>query len=293
MLSIKSLTKVYASTGNGIKNISFELKSGEILVLLGPNGSGKSTILKCISGIVDYSGEIIFKGRDISEVNHLISYLPENSPLVEKFTAMENLLFFAWAYGVDEEVAKSKASELLKLFGLEEWTNSLIEGFSYGMRRRLALAQTLLPEPELLLLDEPSLGLDYSAKITLYRYLRGYTSPEKSIIVATNDVVEAQELAHRVGFVYNGRILEIEKPAKLLEELGEKVKIKIKFKKPPETLSYGNIMNGSVEVVHKSSVVLPEIIHEVIEKGGVIESIFIKEPDLGDVFLKKTGGKLR
>ncbi len=293
MLSIKNLTKIYANTGRGIEDVSFELKSGEILVLLGPNGSGKSTILRCISGVVSYSGEILFKGTDVSKARHLISYLPENSPLVEKFTVIENLLFFAWAYGIDEKSAKSKANELLKLFSLEAYSDSLVEGFSYGMRRKLALAQTLLPEPELLLLDEPSLGLDYSAKITLYRYLKEYASAGRGIIVATNDVVEAQELAHRVGFVYNGRLLEIEKPAKLLEELGEKVKIKIKFKKPPETLRYGNLVNGSVEIVHRSSEVLPEIIQEVIEGGGVIESISIKEPDLGDVFLKKTGGKLK
>lgn len=292
MLRVKNLTKKY-STGRGIEGVSFTVNPGEILVLLGPNGSGKSTILRCIANVLDYSGSVELLGKPAKSVKEKIAYLPENSPLVEKFTALENLLFYAWAYGMEIDKARQRALELLKLFNLSAYANSLVESFSYGMRRKLAIAQTLLPQAKLVLLDEPSLGLDHNSKLTLYKYLKEYAAEGRGIIIATNDVVEAQELAHTVCFVHEGRVVEIAEPSQLLAELGERVKIKIKFKKPPEKLSFGNLVNGSVEVVERSSSVLPDIIQEIISEGGIIENISIKEPDLGDVFLRKTGRWLK
>jgi len=302
-LKTERLSKVYHS-GAGVKKVGLELEEGEVFGLLGPNGSGKSTFLRVVSTLSEASSgsfEVLgMEPREMQEeIKRKTAYLPENSAHAEHLTARENILLFAWAYGIEEDAAEGRARELFSLLGLNSHAEEKVKTFSYGMRRKLALCQVLLPEPRLLLLDEPTLGLDLSSKLSLYSHLRGLAARGNSVLIATNDTGEAQELCHRVGFLHKGELVSVGKPGKLLSEVEKEVKVRVKLNSPLKArvacpgVSILGSQNGTLSFVASSTALLPNIIQEILSSGGSIESISVREPDLGDVFLKKTGGDLK
>jgi len=184
-----------------LKDIQFELKSGEVLAILGPNGAGKSTILKCIAGTIPIQGScmIFGSGKRTPDVKRLIGYLGHETFLYEKLSAQENLEFFAGLYGANTSIEK-----LLKTFSLLDASHQLVESYSRGMKQRLALARAMLADPRLLLLDEPFTGLDMDASGLLKSNIleqKGKTA----IVLTTHELHRAYEIADRFLILKNGR----------------------------------------------------------------------------------------
>jgi heme exporter protein A len=184
-----------------LKDIQFELASGQILAILGPNGAGKTTILKCIAGTIPKQGTCLIYGSDkkTPDIKRQIGYLGHETFLYEKLSAQENLEFFSGLYG-----ANTSIPALLDSFSLSAAAHQLVESFSRGMKQRLALARTILANPRLLLLDEPFTGLDLEAS----RLLESTISERKSksaIVLTTHELQRAYQIADCFLVVKNGK----------------------------------------------------------------------------------------
>ncbi|PWT93658.1 MAG: heme ABC exporter ATP-binding protein CcmA [Acidobacteria bacterium] len=185
-----------------LKDISFDLKQGEVLALLGPNGAGKSTLLKCVAGLLPHTGDKLVLGQTLKKnyaMKRELGYLGHETFLYQKLNARENLHFYASLYGITCD-----ADAILKEYSLLEAADQLVETYSRGMKQRLALARTLLSNPSLLLLDEPFTGLDQQASQLLESkilQLKGKTA----VIAATHELDRAQQLCDRFCILKNGR----------------------------------------------------------------------------------------
>ncbi|MCI0445099.1 heme ABC exporter ATP-binding protein CcmA [bacterium] len=184
-----------------LKDIQFELASGQILAILGPNGAGKTTILKCIAGTIPKQGTCMIFGSDkkTPDIKRQIGYLGHETFLYQKLSARENLEFFSGLYGMNSSI-----ENLLDSFSLSAAANQLVESFSRGMKQRLALARTILADPRLLLLDEPFTGLDMEAS----RLLESTISQRKAksaIVLTTHELQRAYQIADYFLVVKNGK----------------------------------------------------------------------------------------
>ena len=187
-----------------LKDVSFELRAGEIMALLGPNGAGKSTLLKCLAGLLPHYGEKLIFGQQPKknyELRRKIGYLGHETFLYQKLTATENLQFYSNLYGVPCDTDAT-----LKEYNLFEARNQFVETFSRGMKQRLALARTLISNPKLLLLDEPFTGLDQQAcRMLEDRILE--LKGKVAVVAATHELDRAQILSDRFCILKNGRLL--------------------------------------------------------------------------------------
>ena len=210
MLEIKSLTKVI-SRRPIIKNVSLTLNDGEIMAVLGPNGAGKSTLFKCVAGLLKpTNGEIMIDGKKLKtgsvSAKKRIGFLGHDSFLYSNMTPVENLMFYGKLYRVND--LENKIERLLKETGLFLFKDVPVGSFSKGMVQKLAIARVLLPEPEILLLDEPHSGLDQSAVLFLNRYILDRKKTGKSVLFISHDLNAVYGLADRAVVLKNGKIVE-------------------------------------------------------------------------------------
>jgi len=192
-----------------LKKINLKISKGECFGLVGPNGAGKTTLLRILCGALKpTSGIVKINGYNIAEheikVKSMLGYLPEEPNLYERLTARSFLYFFADLYGVENKEAT--AEKLLKFFGLYERADDRISAFSKGMRQRLAIARALIHDPEILLLDEPTMGLDPSSAMLLRNYIKKLKG-EKTILICTHYMPEAEMLCDRIAIIYSGEII--------------------------------------------------------------------------------------
>ncbi len=234
MISIKNLSKNYGSV-EALKNISFSANRGEILALLGPNGAGKTTTMKIITGFLSSSsGEVIIDDLDINEsflsIQKRIGYLPENTPLYQELSAYEHLEFASEIHGISN-VDKNKAiNNVVKLCGLKEKLYFNISELSKGYKQRVALAQALIHNPDILILDEPTTGLDPNQIIEI-RALIKTLGKEKTIILSTHIMQEVEAIADRVVVINEGKIVAEGTPKDLMRGKNEssyKIKITVR-----------------------------------------------------------------
>lgn len=234
LLAIKALnvTKVFRREKNdliyAVNNVSFEVEEGEIFGILGPNGSGKSTLIRLISTLlIPDSGTIEVFGKDVvkeaHEVRKYIHRVSAEAGLFKKLSAYENLLFSAGIYGLSKKEAYEKINEIASLIGLDKKRlNDPIEQFSRGMQQKVSIARAFLTQPKLLLLDEPTTGLDPRAKLEVHALIRKANKQGSTILLSTHDMNEAYELCDRVMIIFNGRIVVIGDPKELVRNMREK-----------------------------------------------------------------------
>jgi len=194
MIKVKNLRKEYDNI-IAVDGVSFEVKKGEIFSLLGPNGAGKTTTIKSILGLINYDGEIEIDGKNMKErekeIKKLVGYLPERVAFYDNLTAFQTLQFFAELKGVEDKI-----DELLKEVGLEKDVNRKVSGFSKGMLQRLGFAQCLLGNPKLLILDEPTTGLDAVGAYELRNKVKELNKKGVTILFSSHILSEVQELSH-------------------------------------------------------------------------------------------------
>jgi heme exporter protein A len=210
MLELKNMTKVIGEKII-LRNITLTLRKGETLAVIGPNGAGKSTFFKCTVGLMQPgSGEIILDGEAVKKksaaVKQKIGFLGHESFLYSSMTPLENLKFYGKLYKVREIDRKSK--ELLKEVGLYLFRDTPIRSFSRGMLQRLAIAKVLLPEPKILMLDEPHTGLDQEAVALLNRIIKEKQQSGTSILIISHDFEQVHALADRVAILKKGKIAD-------------------------------------------------------------------------------------
>lgn len=239
MIEIKNLTKKF---GNNVilDGISFEVKRGEILGFLGPNGAGKTTTMKIItsfwsptSGSVAIGGDDILK--DSLKIRKRIGYLPETVPLYEDMMVYEYLKFIAEVRGLEKDKIKERIKEVIKVCSLSEVVKKPIEELSKGYRQRLGLAQAIMHDPDILILDEPTTGLDPN-QIVEIRNLIKELGKEKTVIFSTHILSEVSATCNRVIIINNGKIVGEGNPDELTKKAGGKEIIYVKIKGPKDSV---------------------------------------------------------
>jgi ABC-2 type transport system ATP-binding protein len=211
MIELKGITKKYGDF-RAVDNLSLKVDRGEIFGFLGPNGAGKTTTIKMIAGVLEPSaGSITIGGIEMLKqpeaAKRKIGFIPDRPYLYEKLTAMEFLKFTADLYGVPDEKYRKNARYNLEMFSLADWANELIESYSHGMKQRLIMSAALLHEPEIIIVDEPMVGLDPAAIIMVKELFKQLARKGVSVFMSTHTLAVAEDTCDRVGIIQRGRLI--------------------------------------------------------------------------------------
>lgn len=231
-LQVKSLTKIYGQQ-KAVDNISFEIKEGEIVGFLGPNGAGKSTTMKIATSFLPpTSGEVYVSGFDTTsqplEVKKSIGYLPEHNPLYLDLYVHEYLQFIGSLYGLKGSQLKARIAEIVELCGLTKEQNKKIEALSKGYRQRVGLAQALIHDPKVLILDEPTTGLDPNQILEIRKLIKD-VSKNKTVLFSTHIMQEVQALCDRAIVINKGMIVADDRVDDLLRRRGDSASVVVEF----------------------------------------------------------------
>lgn len=223
MIKINNLTKKYKDK-LAVDNLNLEIKTGELFSLLGTNGAGKTTTIKMISTLIlPTSGTININGLDIikdrEKIKRIINISPQETAIAPNLTVLENLYFMAGIYEIKK--AKEKINELIKLFKLEEVLNQKAKTLSGGYQRKLSIAISLINDPEILFLDEPTLGLDVISRRELWHIIENLKG-KITIILTTHYMEEAEILSDRIGIMNKGKLIELGTSKELIKKTNTK-----------------------------------------------------------------------
>lgn len=304
-IEVKDLCKSFG-TFRAVDHLVLEVRQGEIFGLLGPNGSGKTTTINMISGLsTPTSGEVRVLGYDVRhnarQVRQILGSVPQETALYEELSAWTNMDFHADLFGIPRKEKKERITRLLELVQLLDRKDSRVGTFSGGMKRRLALARALLHDPQLLYLDEPTLGVDVQARRAIWDYVLALRDQGKTILITTNYLEEAQALCERLAIIDHGKLIAVDTPEHLKQTYGGSV-IEVETAQPVEDVAALRALAGVNDVkqdgthlkiaVQGTSNIAAEIIN-VLSQEGEIKDIAIREPNLDEIFLLLTGTALR
>ena len=317
MLCVQGLRKRYDKL-TAVDGVSFDIERGKIFGLLGPNGAGKTTTISMIAGLLTPTeGEIRVGGKDAvkggTDVRRMIGVVPQELAIYPRLSAQENLEFFGKLYGLNGTVLTQRTEEMLTLVGLSERAKSYADTFSGGMKRRLNLAIGLMHNPQLLLLDEPTVGVDPQSRNHIFEGVRALNKQGLTILYTSHYMEEVEALCDRVGIMDNGKLIACDTTVNLAASRGGAIiEVVLDTLALPEKLvPYLRGLNGvhSVEnVIHEESEMpattlritgeninrsLPAIVSQLNDAGVGIQNLHIHQPNLEDVFLALTGKTLR
>jgi ABC-2 type transport system ATP-binding protein len=306
-LEADNVTRRYRSSGRGVTGVSLAVDPGEILGLVGPNGSGKSTLLRVLStAIAPDSGTFRVGGTDgVKEkrkVRAKTGLMVDRPTHYGDLSGWANAYFFAHAYGMEEAKATRTLAELFDYFDLAEYRDDKVRTYSYGMGKKLALIEAMAHGPSLLLLDEPSPGLDYASQLAFQKKVRELSRAGTAILLASNQVEEVESLCDRVAFLHRGRLLAEGTPEELVSSLEGVKRIVVTLRNPVEYAPVGEVSGvervvpeGGNLVIHCEDRpgVVADVVGAVVRAGGDITDLSVRRPNLGDVFVKLTGEALR
>ena len=211
MIELKGITKQYGDF-QAVDNLNLTVAEGEIFGFLGPNGAGKTTTIKMIAGVLEPSaGSVTIGGFDMLKqpeaAKQKIGFIPDRPYLYEKLTGMEFLKFTADLYSVPEDIYRQKAHQNLEMFSLADWSDELIESYSHGMKQRLIMSAALLHEPEIIIVDEPMVGLDPAAIIMVKELFQNLARNGVTIFMSTHTLAVAEDVCDRVGIIHRGHLV--------------------------------------------------------------------------------------
>jgi ABC-2 type transport system ATP-binding protein len=235
MIEAEGLTKFYGPLG-AIRNVSFQVEKGEVVGFLGPNGAGKSTTIRILTCYMPpSSGTARVEGLDVIEnslkIRQKIGYLPETVPLYRDLTVSRFLRFAASSKGVEAKKIKAEIARVMSACGLEKVENRIIRNLSKGFRQRVGLAQALLNDPSVLILDEPTIGLDPTQIIEIRRLIKELAE-ERTILLSSHILPEVAQLCRRVIIINKGEIIATDSPTNLTSQLQKTVKIALEVSGP-------------------------------------------------------------
>jgi ABC-2 type transport system ATP-binding protein len=294
-----------------LDGVSFEVDAGEVVGLLGPNGAGKTTTLSVIATLrrADAGSAVVAGHPVLSEpdaVHRVLGLVPQAIALYPTLTARENLRFFARVLGLDRREARDAIARTLAVVGLEDRADDVVATFSGGMQRRLNLAGGLLHAPRVLLLDEPTVGVDPQSRERILDAVRGQAAAGTAVVYSTHYMDEAERLCDRVVLIDHGRVIASGTPHALVADLdvGMRLAVVTRTTLPPDWLDglaavralEGGAGNGRG---HEAQVTLPAlaaatpVLERAAALGGEVLEFHLHQPDLQDVFLRLTGRALR
>ena len=286
-----------------VKGVDFEVHRGECFGFLGPNGAGKTTTMKMIYGaVIPTSGELDVAGLDVRrcerEIKRRIGVVPQENNLDDELKVKENLLVYGRYYDLPKKVILQRAEELLDFVQLTEKAESKVEQLSGGMKRRLLIARALINDPEIVVLDEPTTGLDPQARHLVWDRLRALTAEGKTLLLTTHYMEEAARLCDRLVIMEGGLIIAEGAPGELVEEhVSPQV---LEFRGPPESLErLRPVVEAASDAVELSGEALlaftadgEALMEEVHASGIEVENTVYRQAELEDVFLRLTGRRL-
>ncbi len=283
-----------------LDGVSFDVRPAEIFGLLGPNGSGKTTMFRILSTLMlPASGRAIILGHDAAKdpngLRRQIGVVFQSPSIDVKLTAAENLWHVGHLYGLKGAALDARVKEMLARVALSDRANDRAETFSGGMQRRLELAKGLMHHPAVLLLDEPTTGLDPGARRDLWQYLAMLRDQEHVTVIVTTHLMEEAERCDRLAILSHGKLVALGTPAELKSEIGGDV-IELEARGNPEPLAEriftrfkleAKVMNGKIRLEREQG---HRFVADVVEAfPGEIESVSVAKPNLEDVFIHRTG----
>ncbi len=304
-INVVSLTKVYPRV-TAVNNISFTIQTGEIFGLLGPNGAGKTTTIRMLLTLSKpTSGKINVLGIDAlanpSQVREISGYITQEVSVDGELTGYENVLMYAKLYNVPPRERKERIHDALEYLELQDRASDLVKHYSGGMMRRLELAQALVNRPRMLFLDEPTLGLDPSARMVIWEHIKRLREElGTTVLLTTHDMTEADTLCDRIAIMDRGSLITIGAPAELKATVGGDV-LTLSAKTPAltarlEALGYqviGESRDGHINLfVNDGERLIPQLLANLRASGIEVEAVSLKKPTLDDVFLKYTGVRM-
>ncbi|MFN8410992.1 MAG: ATP-binding cassette domain-containing protein [Anaerolineales bacterium] len=304
------------ATFTAVNGVDLQIKRGEIFGLLGPNGAGKSTTIRMLCTLLEpTSGAATVNGFDIvkqaNEVRRSLgTVLAGERSIYWKLSGRENLEYFAALYHIPAAIAKKRVEELIERMEIKDRANELVEKYSTGMRQRIAIAKALLARPPILLLDEPTLGLDPQAARNLRELIAQLKQEGHTILLTTHYMEEADQLSDRIGIIDTGKVIALDTPEKLKAQIDQQEVIKLevtgwqeyigeKLRSISEVCSLVARQQGEADLWEvnmqssNSRAVLPKIVEHIGQNGTHLVNMNIVKPSLEDVFIQLTGKALR
>lgn len=307
LLRIERLTKAFGAV-RAVEEVSFEVHAGEIYGLLGPNGAGKTTTISMTSGLIEADagrvivGEVEFR-RDPAGAKRMMGVVPQEIALYEELSGRENLEFWGQVAGLARKDARRRAAEVLEALSLSDRADHPVRAYSGGMKRRINLGAALLHQPRLLLLDEPTVGIDPQARANILAFVQDLCARGTAVLYTTHYLEEAESLCHRIGIIDHGKLLAEGTFAELQDRLGGDRIFLLEgdlAAAAPETWAG---FNQRFRLLQKSPRHLlaaavgardpGECLRELLELPIKIQNVTLKRPTLNDVFLQLTGRDLR
>jgi ABC-2 type transport system ATP-binding protein len=311
IIEVKNLTKMFKKF-TAVDDISFDVKKGEIFGLLGPNGAGKSTTLRMLSTLSrPTKGSATIGGFDTvkndMEVRKLIGIVSEKMIIYNRLTAKENLWFFGSLFNIPKDTLNKRIDELLELVQLTKWKDAQVGTFSTGMRQRMNVIRALLNMPQVLFLDEPTLGLDPQSSVEIRDFVKKLNQERgTTVIITTHMMVDADLLCDRIAIVDHGKIIALDTSTNLKKIIsgGDTMIIKLEIANlTPDLLASIKALNCADAVTQENATRLHIIVHgedafgniidAVRKQNGKISSMENLQPTLEDVFLHITGHEVR
>jgi ABC-2 type transport system ATP-binding protein len=316
IVDVSQLVKTYGDGTKAVKGISFSVSEGEFFGFLGPNGAGKSTTIKILTTLLrKTSGSASVAGFDVeadaAKIRKVIGVQNQDTTVDEDLTGRENMILQGELHQMHGQALKDKVNDLLKIVDLVEAADKRAGFYSGGMKKRLDLATTLVHDPKILFLDEPTTGLDPQSRAAIWAYLKQLNEKGITIFITTQYLEEVDRLCRRLAIVDLGEIVAQGTPAELKQEIGaDSISLGLESstmdgggtrEKAKEVLEgkfdrISNIVNSDIGLTvyaKNGSFLVPEIVRAFDDAGIKLSSITVSSPTLDDVFLKHTGKRIR
>jgi ABC-2 type transport system ATP-binding protein len=307
IIEVKNLKKDYGKL-TAVDNISFGISKGEIFGFLGPNAAGKTTTINMLTGMAKItSGKIFYKDSDITnkikKFQGYIGVVPDDSNLYEELTGYENLCFCASLYGILRPKREARARQLLEVFKLSDAANRRFKTYSRGMKRKLTIAASIVHDPEILFLDEPTTGIDVASSRQIRNLIKNLNSAGTTIFLTTHYIEEAERLCGRIAFINRGKIIKLDTVDRFIEDINKSNVIEVLFESryaeknilieklkqsfPELECSFKN--ENTIKVISQDRIDVSPIVSFLSSNNIYILEARLVRPTLEDAFVKLTG----
>ncbi|MBU1701493.1 MAG: ABC transporter ATP-binding protein [Candidatus Eisenbacteria bacterium] len=308
MIQVNGLRKSFGSMA-AVDGVKFRVDAGEVYGLLGPNGAGKTTTISMLCGLLHPDGgEILINGNDPwgspDEVRRTMSVVPQDLAVYEDLTAKENLEFWGKLYDLSGAPLSRRVDEVLETIGLKDRACTRVSTYSGGMKRRLNLGMALIPNPKVLLLDEPTVGIDPQARLRILELVKSLAADGVAVLYTTHYMEEAQDICDRIGIMDGGKILATGTLEELTRLVGEGDLVTLRGEFTPDDLNTYLKQGPGLKIIRaekgfallsldRAAAKMSQFLEELYGSSLKIQDLSIKPPTLQDVFIKLTGREFR